>query len=148
MALTRDRVAGLALVAAALGIAWESWKLPLGSLGNPGPGFLPLTIAAVLAVFALLVAVLDRSSPPWRAVGWSEAPRAAAILGAAAFGAYFMERLGYRVTTFVMAAFLLLVLERKHPLAAILAALVLSGGTHYLFATLLKVPLPPGPWDF
>ena len=34
--LTRNRVAGLVLVAIAAGVAWESAKLPLGSLGNPG----------------------------------------------------------------------------------------------------------------
>ena len=146
--LTRNRVAGLVLVAVALGVAWESSKLPLGSLGNPGAGFLPLAIAAALAAFGLLAAFLDKGTPAWTSVSWAEAPRAAGILGAAAFGAFAMERLGYRITTLVMALFLLLVMERKHPAAAVLAAFVLSFGTHYLFSTLLRVPLPLGPWGF
>jgi len=146
--LTRNRVAGLALVAIAVGIAWESGKLPLGSLGNPGAGFLPLVIAAALGVFGLLTAFLDKGTPLWSSIAWAEAPRAAGILAATAFGAFAMERLGYRITTFVIAALLLLGLERKHPLPALIAALLLSAGTHYLFATLLKVPLPLGPWGF
>ena len=148
MTLTRNRVAGLALVAIAIGIGWESSKLPLGSLGNPGAGFLPLVIAAALALFGLLTAAFDKGTPAWSSVAWPEAPRAAGILGAAAFGALAMERLGYRITTFAIAAFLLLVMERKRPLPALVAALVLSAGTHYLFATLLKVPLPLGPSGF
>ena len=144
--LTRNRIAGLALVAIALGIAWESSKLPLGSLANPGAGFLPLAIAVALACFGVLTAVLDEGTPAWASVSWTEAPRAAGILAATAFGALFLERLGYRITTFVMAAFLLLVMERKHPVAAVIAALVLSAGTYYLFSTLLRVPLPLGPW--
>jgi putative tricarboxylic transport membrane protein len=146
MTLTRNRVAGLALVAIAVGVAWESSKLPLGSLGNPGAGFLPLVIAAALAVFGLLTALLDKDTPSWNSVSWAEAPRTAGILAATAFGALAMERLGYRITTFVIAALLLLVLERKHPLPALFAALLLSAGTYYLFATLLRVPLPLGPW--
>jgi putative tricarboxylic transport membrane protein len=144
--LTRNRVAGLVLVAIAVGIAWESTKLPLGSVGNPGAGFLPLVIAAALAVFGLLTAFLDKGTPAWSSITWEEAPRAAGILGATAFGALAMEWLGYRITTFLIAVFLLLVMERKHPLPALVAALVLSAGTHYLFATLLKTPLPLGPW--
>ncbi len=146
--LTRNRVAGLTLVAVAAGIAWESAKLPLGSLGNPGAGFLPLVIAVALAVFGLLTAFLDKGTPAWSSITWEEAPRAAGILGATAFGALAMEWLGYRITTFLIAVFLLLVMERKHPLPALVAALVLSAGTHYLFATLLKTPLPLGPWGF
>ena len=144
--LTRNRVAGIVLALIALAIAWEAHKLPLGSLRNPGAGFLPLALAAALALVAILVAVLDRGTPAWRSVTWPELPRAAAILAVTAFGAFGLERLGYRITTFLMAAALLLVLERKHPVPALIAALVLSAGTHFLFATLLKVPLPPGPW--
>ena len=146
--LTRNRVAGLVLVAIAAGVAWESAKLPLGSLGNPGAGFLPLVIAVALAMFGLLTAFLDRGTPAWASISWEEAPRAAGILGATVFGALAMERLGYRITTSLIAVFLLLVMERKHPLPALAAALVLSVGTHYLFATLLKAPLPLGPWGF
>ena len=144
--LTRNRVAGLALVAIAIAIAWESSKLPLGSLGNPGAGFLPLVIAAGLGVLGLLAGLLDKDTPSWSSISWAEAPRAAGILAATAFGAFAMERLGYRITTFIIAAVLLLGLERKHPLPALTAALLLAAGTYYLFATLLRVPLPLGPW--
>jgi putative tricarboxylic transport membrane protein len=146
--LTRNRIAGLALVGIAAAIAWESVKLPLGSIGNPGAGFLPLVLAAMLAAFGVLVALLDKGTPTWRSISWQETPRAAGILATTAFGAYFMERFGYRATTFAMVAFLLLALERKNPLAALTAALVLSAGTYYLFADLLKTPLPIGPWGW
>lgn len=146
--LTADRVAGFALVALALGIAWESARLPIGNLANPGPGFLPLVLAIALAGFGVLLALLDREARRWRELAWPEAWRAAAILGACAFAALALEPLGYRLTTFLIVAFLLGVMERRHWLAVAVAAVVLSLGTHYLFATLLRVPLPRGPWGF
>ncbi len=146
--LTADRVAGFGLVALALGIAWESARLPIGSVTDPGPGFLPLALAIALAVFGLVVALLDRDSRLWRELAWPEARRAAAILGACAFAALALEPLGYRLTTLLIVGFLLGVMERRHWLAVAVAAVVLSLGTHYLFATLLRVPLPRGPWGF
>lgn len=146
--LTADRVAGFALVALALGVAWESARLPIGNFANPGPGFLPLVLAIALAGFGVLLALLDREARHWRELAWPEAWRAAAILGACAFAALALEPLGFRLTTFLIVAFLLGVMERRHWLAVAGAAVVLSLGTHYLFATLLRVPLPRGPWGF
>lgn len=146
--LTADRVSGLALVSLALGIAWESVRLPIGNFSDPGPGFLPLVLAIALVGFGLLVALLDRDARLWRELAWPEAWRAAAILGACAFAALALEPLGYRLTTFLIVGFLLGVIERRSWLAVAVAAVVLSLGTHYLFATLLRVPLPRGPWGF
>lgn len=146
--LTADRVAGIALVALSLGIAWESVRLPIGSIVDPGPGFVPLALAIVLAGFGLLVALLDRDARLWRELAWPEAWRAAAILGACVFAALALEPFGFRLTTLLIVGFLLGVMERRSWLAVAIAAVVLSLGTHYLFATLLRVPLPRGPWGF
>src|SRR2546430_17275324 len=51
--LTTDRVAGAALTLLALGVVWESRKLPLGSLSRPGPAYMPVVLAAVLLVFGV-----------------------------------------------------------------------------------------------
>src|SRR2546429_9045395 len=54
--LTTDRVAGAALTLLALGVVWESRKLPLGSLSRPGPAYMPVVLAAVLLVFGVALA--------------------------------------------------------------------------------------------
>jgi putative tricarboxylic transport membrane protein len=146
--ITLDGVAGIALFVLAAALAWEAGKLPMGSLADPGPGFLPLALAIALAAFAILIFAFDRTSRPWSELEWPEAPRALGILAATAFAAYALERLGYRLAIFLVGAFLLLGLERKGLLASLIGSLALSFGTYYLFSTLLKVPLPLGPWGF
>ena len=78
-------------------------------------------------------------------IDWRRVP---AILGAAAFAAWAMERLGYRLTIFIVLAFLVGVVERRSVLATVLFAAGMSLGTFYVFDTLLRTPLPRGPFDF
>jgi putative tricarboxylic transport membrane protein len=145
--LTRDRVAGIVLVLAAVAIAWESRVLPLGSLHNPGPAYMPLATAGVLGLMGALI-VLRGGGPALAALAWPEARHAALLLAACAFAAWALERLGYRLTTALMVVFFLGVLERRPPVAVVAVALGLSLGSFYLFANLLRVPLPLGPWNF
>ncbi|HEY8368511.1 MAG TPA: tripartite tricarboxylate transporter TctB family protein [Thermodesulfobacteriota bacterium] len=144
--LTTDRVSGLVLVGVAAAAAAGTRGLPVGSLGEPGPGFLPLVLAGLLALFGLIVAFADRRSGALRALEWPEARHAVAILAACAFAALALERLGYRATVFVLVAVLAGVVERRRPLAALAVAAGLAAVTYYVFATLLKVPLPRGPF--
>jgi hypothetical protein len=145
--LSRDRVAGIVLVIAAAAIAWESRVLPLGTLYRPGAAYMPLVTAAALGLTGVLIA-LRVGGPPLRALVWPEARHAAFLLAACAFAASALERLGYRLTVALMVVFFLGVLERRPPLAVLAVALGLSLGSYYLFANLLRVPLPLGPWNF
>lgn len=146
--ITADRVAGLVLVAFALAVARASLALPLGSLRDPGPGFLPMLLALLLAGLALAVVAGGRRSTPVRLLRWPERWHALAILGGCAFAALALERLGYRLTVFALVVFLMRVMERKKAAVAVIAGLGLSLGSFFLFATLLKVPLPRGPLGF
>ena len=44
--LTRDRVAGVALLLFAAAVMWEDRAFPLGSVTKPGPGYMPMLLAA------------------------------------------------------------------------------------------------------
>ena len=57
-----------------------------------------------------------------------------------------IERLGYRLTILVALLVLVSVVEKKGWIAGIVFAAGFSFGTHYLFNTLLRVPLPQGPF--
>jgi hypothetical protein len=144
--LTTDRAAGGALVVVGLIAAWESRKLPLGSFHNPGPAYMPLLLSVLLIAFGIAVAALGGREGRLADVGWSEWRHAVAIFGACAFTAWGMERLGYRVTTGIVLAFLLGILERRGVLATAILTVAIAAGTFYLFNTFLKVPLPRGPF--
>jgi hypothetical protein len=146
--LTRDRVAGAALLLFAVVVMWEDRAFPLGTVTKPGPGYMPMLLAGILAAMAVLVIWMGRRSPTLASLAWPEWRHAIAILAGCVFTALAMERVGYRLTVILLVAFLLWVVERKRPAVVVAMALGLSLGTFYVFSTLLKVPLPLGPGEF
>jgi putative tricarboxylic transport membrane protein len=145
-----DRVSGIGLALLALLVLEESWRLrlPLGSLANPGPAYFPGVLALLLLVAGVAVAALGGGGPRAASLVWSEWRHGIAIFAACAFCALTVERLGYRITIFVVLAFLVGAIERKSLLVTLVFAGVLAGGTFWLFDTLLRVPLPRGPFGF
>lgn len=89
-----------------------------------------------------------RAAPPLATLGWVEAPRALAIAAAAVGAALALERLGYRLTVILVLAVLLGVVERCRPWVVVLVTVVAAFGSFWLFHTVLRVPLPRGPWGF
>jgi putative tricarboxylic transport membrane protein len=146
--VTRDRVAGVALLLFAMAVMWEDRAFPLGTITKPGPGYMPMLLAGILAAMAGLVIWTGRRSPAWTSLSWSEWRHAVAILAGCVFAALALERIGYRLTVIVLVGFLLWVVERKRPAVTVATALGLSLGTFYVFSTLLRVPLPLGPGGF
>jgi len=144
--LTTNRVAAVALALLAVVVLFESRKLPLGSLHNPGPAYMPVLLALALLGLAILVAAWGGAGSGLRAVGWSEWRHAAAILGTCAFAAIALERLGYRLTMAISLGFLIGVVERKGVILTLVFAVAVAAGSYFLFDTLLRVPLPRGPF--
>ena len=143
--LTVDRAAGALFAAFSLYVLYECRRLPFGTLAEPGPGAFPALIALALLVCSIAVA-LGRERTPLAHVRWTEWRHAAGVLGTLAFMALALERLGYRITMFAALFVLAALVERKHWIAAVLFAGVFAAGTHFLFGTLLRVPLPAGPF--
>jgi hypothetical protein len=143
--LRADRVAGGVLVALAVGVLIESRVLPLGSLRHPGPAYMPVLLALLLLGFGVLLA-LRRSDASGQPATWSDWRHAVAILASCAFAALALERLGYRLTILIVLVFLLAVVERRGWLVTSLFAVALAFGSFYLFSTVLRVPLPLGPF--
>jgi len=146
--LRSDQFSGLMLLALALYVGWENRAYPVGSLAEPGPGYLPLLLAIFLGAMGLLIALWGVRSAPLAAMKWTEAPRAVVILIACGVATLALERIGYRLTMIALLVFFLGVLERKRPLRVALVALGFSLISYALFATWLRVPLPLGPWGF
>ena len=144
--MTTDRVAGATLVLVGLVTIWESRAFPLGSLHRPGPAYMPVLLAVLLIVFGVAVFLMGRRARHVVEVGWHEWRHATAIFAACAFAAWGLERIGYRLTMAAVLAFLLLLLERKGLVLGLVLTVIMAWGSFYLFDTLLKVPLPRGPF--
>jgi putative tricarboxylic transport membrane protein len=144
--LTIDRAAGAALVVIGLVTMWESRQYPLGSLHRPGPGYMPVVLALVLVAFGILLAATGGVSGRLAGVEWHEWRHALAIFAACAFTAWAVERLGYRLTIGAVMLFLLGALERKGIVVTVVMTAAVAWGSFFLFDTLLRVPLPRGPF--
>src|SRR5262245_351283 len=141
-----DRVAGAALIGIGLAAMWESRAFPLGSFHRPGPAYAPVVLALLLVGFGAALAVAGGRSRRLGEVGWSEWRHAVAIFAACAFAAWGLDRLGYRLTIAVVLAFLLIAVERRRVAVGLGLALATAWGSFLLFDTLLRVPLPRGPF--
>ncbi len=144
--MTTDRLAGAALVLMGIVAIWESRAFPLGSLHRPGPAFMPALLAVLLILFGLGVAAMGAHARRLLDVGWSDWRHAAAIFGCCAFAAWGLDRLGYRLTMAVVLAVLFVALERLAVVTSLVLTVGMAWGSFYLFDTLLKVPLPRGPF--
>ncbi|MEK7877634.1 MAG: tripartite tricarboxylate transporter TctB family protein [Pseudomonadota bacterium] len=141
-----DRISGAVFVAIALLVAWENRAYPLGSLFEPGPGYMPLGLALALGAFGLIVALRGHFSPLLNTIGWTESRRAIVLLIGCGVAAFALEPIGYRLTMIALLVFMLGVVERKRPLVTLLVAFGFAFISYFIFATLLNVQLPRGPW--
>ncbi len=144
--LRSDQVSGVMLLALALYVWWMNRAYPIGTLSEPGPGYVPLLLAIFMGAMGLLVAIGGGKSMPLAEMEWTEAKRAIALLVACGVAAFALERLGYRITMAALLVFFLGVMERRKPWMVALVGVGFSLLTYYLFATLLRVPLPVSPW--
>lgn len=146
--LRSDQFSGTLLLALAAYVAWENRVYPLGTLQEPGPGYMPLLLAIFIGAMGLLVALWGGQSTPLADMRWTESTRAVVILVACGVGAFALERVGYRITVIALLIFFIGVLERRHPLAVLLVSFGFGFASQYIVGDLLLVPLPRSPWGF
>ena len=144
----RDRGAAAVLLVFGLVAFAEATRLRFGSIARPGPGFVPVVLAAAfsLVCVALLVNARrprDAAAPPVARLGW---PRIAAAMAALFVYALALEPVGFVAATFVLLLFFFRVLERQRWLAALAGSLVTALVTYLVFKIWLNVQLPAGPW--
>ncbi len=146
--LKSDQLSGLVLVVLAIYIGWLNRKFPVGTLADPGPGYVPLLLAIGLGLIGLLVAVMGGRAKPLAAIPWPEATRAFIILAACTVAGLVLEDIGYRLTIFAFLVFFIGAIERRGPLPTVLVSGGFSLASYFVIGDLLHVPLPVGPWGF
>jgi putative tricarboxylic transport membrane protein len=126
--------------------AYESAKLPFGTVHSPGQGFFPWWISAVIFLLALLLlfqALTSHSSVVRERSG--RIVKVAALLVILAAYAFLLEPLGYPVSTFLLVLLMLRAIDRQRWAVALGMAAITSVGSYVVFAIWLSIPLPRGP---
>jgi putative tricarboxylic transport membrane protein len=149
-----DRIFAFLWIALGVFQCAESFSLGLGSIMEPGPGFMPFVMGAlmiVLAIALLLESFFEMRKTPakkislWSDVYWKRVVHVAVIMLAYAL---LLSKLGFLLDTFLLMVFLLKSGEKiKWPTAIFVGALT-AGFSYVLFGIWLKVPFPAGVLSF
>jgi putative tricarboxylic transport membrane protein len=138
----------LSAVFAGLGLVWVmgAAELPRWDRETPGPGFLPLVFGVLLLGLAGLAGAQAIFAPAAPAQDQGSMRKPLLVLLITALAVTALEMAGFVLTIFAMLLALYALVERKPPLASLLAAAAVTGALHVIFAVWLAVPLPTGPF--
>jgi len=148
MILRRDHVAGLAFVVGGTLVYALSGDLPWGSLAMPGAGMMPKLVLGMMVAFGLVLLARGGASPPLAETDWSDIGHALCVIIAAALATALYTTLGFVLTMSLLLLGLTAVVERKPPLRALAFSIGTALISYYTFSSLLKSPMPPGPFGF
>jgi putative tricarboxylic transport membrane protein len=141
----RDVVVALLVLALGAAAIFESAKLPLGTVRNPGQGFFPWWTSAVIVLLALVLltqALVSRPSTNQQTPG--RIARVTALLLVVSAYTFLLDFLGYLLCTFLLVLFMLRVTDAQRWPVALSMALLTAVGSYVVFAIWLSVPLPRG----
>jgi hypothetical protein len=144
MILRRDHIASAAFVIGGALVFAVSGDLPFGSMAMPGAGMMPKLVLGLMIAFGLILMARARESPPIATVPWNDLPHAMRVVAITAVAVALYTRLGFIITTSLLLFCLLYAVERRPLLPAAAFSLGVTVFAYFLFATLLKSPLPRG----
>lgn len=137
----------LAVLAVAAAWAWWARNLPVGGPAGPGPAFVPLLLAGLVAFLGLALLVQNaagggdagRASGP----GWAQAIRVLGLLGlyvtALAYLGYFPATLPFVATAMWLGG-------ARSPAFVLGTTVGFTVGLWLVLTAVFAVPLPRGPW--
>ncbi|MCE5281925.1 MAG: tripartite tricarboxylate transporter TctB family protein [Deltaproteobacteria bacterium] len=145
-------MSGVASLLIAVFVLVSSLRLGVGALPGPGPGFVLFWSAVGLALlsFALLGPAFfgkEEADRPPDSMKRAERRNAAIVVAVLIVYCGLLPKLGYCVSTFLLMA-VLFGLGRMKPWLIALSSLSAVLLSYYLFAQLLRTPLPRGVWGF
>ncbi len=146
-----DQFSCLFWFALGMAVTFLSYRLGLGTLTSPGPGFLPFWCALILSALSLGVffhrLLIPSGGEPqkirklWEGVRW---PRGALVVAAILVYSLVFTTLGYLLSTIALLLLLFKAIEPQGWAAAIGGAVLTSFISFVVFALWLDVQLPRG----
>lgn len=149
---TYDRISSGFWFLVSVVVFTESVRLGLGSLHNPGRGFLTFGASGLLGILSMalfLQASLRKEErpegSPWGQILWQ---RILSVLGALGLYSVFMPMVGYLISTFLLMTFLFWILERRWTPWILASSLLSSLLTYLVFSKWLNCQFPEGLFGF
>jgi putative tricarboxylic transport membrane protein len=144
-----DRISGVFWLAFAVLVSIEAYRLGLGTLHHPGPGFLFFWTSIVLglmSLFILISAGRSKKSEETHILNVKKLGNKKIILVVTSLFIYalLMEYLGFIPVTLLFIIFLLGIVEKKGWFFTISTSVVATALAYLLFETWLKSQLPKG----
>jgi putative tricarboxylic transport membrane protein len=145
---TRDAGSGAFWLLVGAGVAWAGWDLELGSVRDPGSGFLLFWVGVLMTALSAGVVVMALRAPRPAArdssnVSWT---RVAGVIGALVVYAWLLPRAGFLVTTTVVMLGLFKAVEPRRWVRPVASALVSAAAAYVVFKVWLGAQLPGGPF--
>jgi putative tricarboxylic transport membrane protein len=157
-----ERIASFVVAAISLAYFVGTFLIPVPTLKQQmGPSFFPKGIGVAMLILTGIYVLQQLrggvKEDEERAViigadekiqGKVNLKRIGFILVLMAFYAFVFERVGYAISTFVVFMAGVLYLDRRHLVRDGVIAVIASFVLYYVFTTILRVQLPPGPLKF
>jgi putative tricarboxylic transport membrane protein len=142
-----DKVTGVIVLIFSVAVIEGSRRMPPSNTFGPGAGFMPFWLGVLMAVFSILL-IVNATRQPVESGGRFLFPIGRPVLsiletvgGLAAF-ILLLEPLGFLLTTALLTAFLLRVVESERWLTTAVVAVVNAIGLYVVFQVLLGAALP------
>jgi putative tricarboxylic transport membrane protein len=134
-------------MAVGAGVAYAGYDLGLGSVQDPGAGFILFWVGLGMLALAVAVLAAATSAPAAAAAApGGRRPKVALVLLALVGYAYALPHLGFVVTTTMVLIFLFKIVEPQRWSVAIGGALASAVMAYVLFKVWLGAQLPAGPF--
>jgi putative tricarboxylic transport membrane protein len=144
-----DRISGIFWLCFAVLMIIQSYRLGLGTLHKPGPGFLFFWVNIVLAAMSLVVLIrawVGRKEEGHQAAlfGRQNIPKIIFVLISLFLYALLMETIGFIPVTLLLFIFLLGVMEKKKWYYTAFISIVVTVISYLIFEIWLQSQLPKG----
>ena len=148
-----DRISGIPWLLFSIFVIVESYRMGLGTLHQPGPGFLYFWAGIVLGIMSLVILirawVVEKAVVPEIARFKGESIlKVAFVLISVFLYAFLMERLGFILVTLLLFIFLLGIVERRGWLFTAFTSVVVTAIAYWIFEIWLRSQLPRGLLDY
>ncbi len=144
-----DRISGIFWLCFAVLAMIESYRLGLGTLHKPGPGFLFFWVNIVLGIMSLVVLIRawmskKEEGPPPAIFGTQNVLKIVLVLASLFIYVLLMETVGFIPVTLMLFIFLLGIIEKKKWYYTAFVSILVTVISYLIFETWLQSQLPKG----
>lgn len=149
----RDPYSSLFWLMVAIFVCWKSKQLDIGTLQSPGPGAFPFWSGFFLGALSIILTVNNflKKKEGWKVINpWEEINLSHVTLTLIPLFifAILIDRVGYLITTFGVMTLLFGLRRGPRPWVYVVAALITTMVTYFIFNFWLDFRLPKGIFGF